>query len=49
MDPKKVEVILKWERPINVTEINSFLGLVGYYRRFIEGFLTIATPLTQLT
>lgn len=49
MDPKKVEVILKWERPINVTEINSFLGLVGYYRRFIEGFLTIATPLTRLT
>lgn len=49
MDPKKVEVILKWERPINVIEINSFLGLVGYYRRFIEGFLTIATPLTRLT
>jgi len=49
MDPNKVEVILKWERPINVTEINSFLGLVGYYRRFIEGFLTIATPLTRLT
>ena len=49
MDPKKVKVILKWERPINVTEIHSFLRLVGYYRKFIEGFLTIATPLTRLT
>jgi hypothetical protein len=40
---------LKWERPTSVTEIRSFLGLAGYYRRFIEGFSLIATPLTQLT
>lgn len=49
VDPQKVEAILKWERPTSVTEIRSFLGLAGYYRRFIEGFSLIATPLTQLT
>ena len=48
MDPRKVEVVLKWERPTNMTEIQSFLGLAGYYRRFIEGFSTIASPLTKL-
>jgi hypothetical protein len=49
VDPQKVEAVLKWERPTSVTEIRSFLGLAGYYRRFIEGFSLIATPLTQLT
>jgi hypothetical protein len=49
MDPRKVEVVLKWKRSINVTEIWSFLGLAGYYRIFIEGFSTIASPLTKLT
>ena len=46
MDPIKVEAVLKWERPTNVTEIRSFLGLAGYY---LEGFSTIASPLTKLT
>jgi hypothetical protein len=49
VDPQKVEAVLKWERPTSVTEIRSFLGLAGYYRRFIKGFPLIATPLTQLT
>ena len=49
VDPSKVEVVLKWERPKSVTEIKSFVGLAIYYRRFIEGFSKIVTPLTQLT
>jgi hypothetical protein len=49
MDPGKVEIVLKWKKSINVTEIWSFLGLMRYYRRFIKGFSTIASPLTKLT
>jgi hypothetical protein len=49
VDPRKEKVVLKSERPTNVTEIHSFLGLASYYRRFIEEFSTIATLMTQLT
>ncbi|GKC06403.1 putative reverse transcriptase domain-containing protein [Tanacetum coccineum] len=48
MDPAKVEAITKWPRPTTVTEVRSFLGLAGYYRRFVEGFSRLALPLTQL-
>ncbi|MCI31639.1 retrotransposon protein, partial [Trifolium medium] len=45
----KVDVVLQWSTPESVAEIRSFLGLAGYYRRFIEGFSKLAMPLTQLT
>ncbi|XP_020209345.1 uncharacterized protein LOC109794301, partial [Cajanus cajan] len=49
VDPTKVEAVLRWERPKSVTEVRGFVGLVGYYRIFIEGFSKIVMPLTQLT
>ena len=49
VDPSKVEAVLRWDRPKNATEIWSFLGLAGYYQRFIEGFAKPASPLTKLT
>ena len=48
VDPEKVETISNWQQPTNVSEIRSFLGLAGYYRRFIEGFSKIARPMTEL-
>ncbi|KAG8503466.1 hypothetical protein CXB51_001444 [Gossypium anomalum] len=44
----KISAILDWKPPRNVSEVHSFLGLVGYYRRFVKGFLMIATLLTKL-
>ena len=49
VDPEKVEVVMSWERPKSVFEIHSFLGLAGYYRRFIEDFSRLAEPMTRLT
>ncbi|XP_070036685.1 uncharacterized mitochondrial protein AtMg00860-like [Nicotiana tomentosiformis] len=49
MDPKKIEAVQSWPRPSTAIEIRSVLGLAGYYRRFIEGFSSIAVPLTKLT
>ena len=49
MDPEKVEAVMSWERPKSVFEICSFLGLAGYYKRFIEDFSRLATPMTRLT
>nr|GEU92730.1 retrotransposon protein, putative, Ty3-gypsy subclass [Tanacetum cinerariifolium] len=48
MHPAKVKAITKWPRPKTVTEVRSFLGLASYYRRFVEGFLRLALPLTKL-
>ncbi|OAO89236.1 hypothetical protein AXX17_ATUG02470 (mitochondrion) [Arabidopsis thaliana] len=49
VDPEKITTITHWPRPKNATEIRSFLGLAGYYRKFVEGFASIAKPLTHLT
>src|SRR6266540_2960483 len=47
-DLGKVRDVLNWKTPQNVGDIRSFLGLAGYYRRFIEGFSKISKPLTKL-
>lgn len=48
-DPKKISAVQDWPIPTNVTEVRSFLGTAGYYRKFIPNFSTIASPLSQLT
>jgi hypothetical protein len=48
VDLEKVTVVANWKRPASITEIQSFLRLAGYYRRFIEGFSKIARPMTTL-
>nr|GEX83570.1 putative reverse transcriptase domain-containing protein [Tanacetum cinerariifolium] len=49
MDPAKIESIKDWASPKTLTKIRQFLGLAGYYQRFIEGFSKIAKPMTKLT
>jgi hypothetical protein len=49
VDSEKVKAVVEWTRPTSVFEIRSFLGLAGYYRRFIEGFSKLSRPLTALT
>nr|GFC07119.1 putative reverse transcriptase domain-containing protein [Tanacetum cinerariifolium] len=49
VDPAKIESVKDWASPKSATKIRQFLGLAGYYRRFIEGFSKIAKPMTKLT
>ena len=49
VDSEKVEAVMSWERPKSVFEICSFLGLAGYYKRFIKDFSRLAAPMTRLT
>jgi hypothetical protein len=48
VNPKKVADILNWKAPTDARGIKSFIGMAGYYRRFIEGFLKIVKPMTAL-
>ncbi|CAL1401693.1 unnamed protein product [Linum trigynum] len=48
VDPNKIETVVNWASPENVSELRSFLGMAGYYKRFVEGFFSIARPLTKL-
>ena len=46
VDPKKIEVVRNWPRPISPLDIRSFLGFACYYRWFVEGFSSIASPIS---
>jgi hypothetical protein len=48
VDPSKIQDVLSWNTPTSVGDIQSFLGLAGYYRMFIEGFSKISKPMTEL-
>ena len=48
VNPAKIEAVVNWKRPQSVTKVRSFLGLAGYYRRFVKRFSIIASPLTKL-
>lgn len=47
-DPSKIEIVQHWPTPTSVKEVRSFLGLAGYYRKFVQNFGSISRPLTNL-
>ncbi|XP_028199576.1 uncharacterized protein LOC114384105 [Glycine soja] len=48
MDATKVQAVLEWPTPLNIKQLRGFLGLTGYYQRFIKGYAKLAAPLTDL-
>ena len=48
VNPAKIEAVKEWPTPKNVADVRSFLGLAGYYRRFVKDFSKIAKPMTSL-
>ena len=49
IDPEKIKTVEEWKAPTTQTEVRAFLGLAGYYRKFVEGFSSIARPMTVNT
>ena len=49
VDPRKIEMVKNGPSRLNPTDIRSFLGLTGYYKRFVDSFVSFASPLTTLT
>ena len=47
-DPKKIKAVQRWPVPTNVSQLREFLGLIGYYRRFVKSYGSISKPLTEL-
>ena len=48
MDPDKIRAIMEWNVPNDVSNVRSFMGIIGYYQKFIEGFSKITNPITSL-